>query len=61
MSLLKSKLRPALALGDTGVDVLLDDGGAYATSGFDPFAFVVEMVGEDGLGAVFVGGYDLCW
>lgn len=59
MSFLEPKLRPAFALGDAGVDVLLDNGGAYAAGGFDTFAFVVEVVRDDGFGTVFVRGYDL--
>ena len=59
MSLFEPEFRPALALGDAGVDVFFDDGGAYAAGGFDAFAVVIETVGDDGFGTVLVRGYGL--
>lgn len=56
VALFEPELRPAFALGDARVDVFLDDGGADATGGLDPFAVVVEAVGDDGFGPVFVRG-----
>ena len=59
VSLFEPEFRPAFALGDARVDVLFDDGGAYAAGGFDAFAVVVESVGDDCFGAVLVRGYGL--
>ena len=59
MALFETELGPAFALGDAGVDVFLDDGGADAAGSFDSFAVVVETVGDDGFGAVFVGRHGL--
>ena len=59
MTLFEAELGPALALGDAGVDVFFDDGGADAAGGFDALAVVVEAVGYNGFGAVFVRGYGL--
>ena len=59
MSLFEPKLCPAFALGDAGVDVFFDNGGAYAANGLDSFTVVVETVGDDCFGAVLVGGYGL--
>lgn len=55
----ETEFRPGFALGDTGVDIFFDDGGADAAGGFDAFAVVVEAVGCNSFGAVFVCGYDL--
>ena len=59
VALFEAELGPALALGDTGVDVFFDDGGADAAGGFDALTVVVEPVGYNGFGAVFVRGYGL--
>ena len=59
MALFEPEFRPAFALRDAGVDVFFDDGGAYAAGGFDAFTVVVETVGNNGFGAVFVRGYGL--
>lgn len=59
MPFLEPKLCPAFALGDAGVDIFFDNGGAYASSSLDTFAVVVEVVGDDSLGTVLVGGYGL--
>ena len=59
MALFEPKLGPAFALGDPGVDVFLDNGGADASGSFDSFAVVVETVGDDGFGAVFVRRHGL--
>lgn len=59
MAFFEPKFRPAFALGDAGVDEFFDNGGAYAASGFDPFAVVVEPVGNDRFGTVLVRGYGL--
>ena len=59
MSLLEPEFGPASALGDAGVDVFFDDGGADAAGRFDPFAVVVVAVGDDGFGPVLVRGYGL--
>jgi len=56
MSFLEAELRPGLTGRDGGVDLFLDDGCADTTGGFDAFAIVVEEVGGDGFGAVFVCG-----
>ena len=55
VSLLEAELGPAAPRGDGGVDGLADDGGADAAGGLNALAVVVEAVGDDGLGAVFVG------
>lgn len=55
----ETEFGPGFALGDAGVDVFFDDGGADAARGFDAFAIVVEAVRHYGFGAVFVGGDDL--
>ena len=61
MALFEAELGPALALGDAGVDVFFDNGGADAAGGFDTLAVVVEAVGYDGFSAVFIRGYSLGW
>ena len=60
MSFLEPEFRPRTTFGDAGVDGFTGDGGADTTGGLDTLAFVVEAVGNDGLGTVFVGG-DLLW
>lgn len=59
VALFEPEFRPAFALGDARVDILFDDGGADAAGGLDSFAVVVEAVGDDGFGPVFVRGHDL--
>ena len=59
MALFEAELGPAFALGDAGVDVFLDNGGADTAGGFDSFAVVVETVGDDGFGTVLVGRHGL--
>ena len=59
MSLLEAELGPAAPGGDGRVDGLTDDGGADAAGSFDTLAVVVEAVGNDGFGAVFIGGNGL--
>ena len=54
------EFRPAFALGHARVHVFFDDGAADASGGLDAFAVVVESVGDDGFGAVFVRRYGLC-
>ena len=61
MSLLEPELRPSFALGDAGVDVFFDNGGAYAAGGFDTFAVVIETVRYDCFGTILVRGYNLRW
>jgi hypothetical protein len=56
-ALLLPEFGPLLALGDAGVYGGFDDGFLDAAGGFDAAAFVVDAVGCDGLGAVFVLGY----
>lgn len=53
---LQPEFRPCFAFGDPWVDVLLHDRRADSSRGFHFFAVVVEAVGYDGFGAVFVGG-----
>ena len=59
MALFEAELGPAFALGDAGVDIFLDNGGADAAGSFDSFAVVVETVGDDGFGTVLVGRHGL--
>ena len=56
MSFLKAEFGPGFALGDPGIDVFFDDSGADATYGLDTLAIIIEAVGCDGLGVVFVCG-----
>lgn len=56
VALFPAELGPRPPLGDAGVDSFLDDSGADATGRFHLFAVVVESIGDDGFGAVFVGG-----
>ena len=59
MALFEPELSPSFALGDAGVDVFFDDGGADAAGDFDAFAVIIEAVGDDGFGAVLVRGNGL--
>lgn len=59
MALFEAELGPAFALGDAGVDVFFDDGGADAAGRLDAFAVVVEAVGYYCFCAVFVRRYGL--
>lgn len=55
-----AELSPGAPLGDTRIDGFLDNRGSDAAGGFHFFAVVVEAVGDDGFGAIFVRG-DLLW
>ena len=55
MSFFATEFRPFASFGYTRVDGFANDGGAHPTCGFNFFA-VFESVGDDGFGAVFVGG-----
>jgi hypothetical protein len=56
-ALFLAEFGPLLALGDAWVYGGFDDGFLDAAGGFDAAAFVVDAVGCDGLGAVFVLSY----
>jgi len=56
MPFLEAELRPCLTSSNGWVDLLLDDSCADSTCGFDAFAVLIEAVGGDGLGAIFIGG-----
>jgi hypothetical protein len=56
-ALFLAELGPLLALCDAGVYGGFDDGFLDAAGGFDAAAFVVDAVGCNSLGAVFVLGY----
>lgn len=58
---LETKLGPCSSLGHARVDSLANDSGTNATCCFDLFAFVVDRVGDNRLGAIFVGCYGLWW
>lgn len=54
LALLVAEFRPVLALGDTGIHDLLDDGFTDFPGGLDFLAIVADGPGYDGFGAVFV-------
>jgi hypothetical protein len=56
VALLEAELGPRPALGDLWVDVLSDDGGLDPASDLHFLVVIVETVGDDRLGAVFVLG-----
>lgn len=55
VALFQPELGPPPAFGDARVDGFAHDGGADAAGRLDLFAGIVEGVGDDGFGAVFVG------
>lgn len=65
VALLEAELGPRPALGDLWVDVLSDDGGLDPASDLHFLVVIVETVGDDRLGAVFVLGNlgcgQRCW
>lgn len=56
MAFFEAEFRPGAPFRHGGVDGFADDGGADAPGGFHLFAGIVEGVGDDRFGAVFVRG-----
>ena len=57
VALLETELGPRPALGDLRVDMFTDDVGLDAAGDLHFLVVIVEAVGDDGLGAVFVRGH----
>jgi hypothetical protein len=57
VTLLETELGPRAALGDLRVDVFANDGGLDASGNLHFLVVIVEAVGDDGLGAIFVGDH----
>jgi len=57
VALLETELGPRPALGHLRVDVFADDGGLDAAGNLHFLVVIVEAVGDDGLGAIFVGDH----
>lgn len=57
VALLETELGPRAALGDLRVDVFADHGGLDAAGNLHFLVVIVEAVGDDGLGAIFVGDH----
>jgi hypothetical protein len=57
VSLLETELGPRPALGHLRVDVFANDGGLDAAGNLHFLVVIVEAVGDDGLGAIFVGDH----
>lgn len=54
VALLEAELCPRSSLGHPGVDMFADNGGLDAAGDFHFLVLIVEAVGDDGFGAVFV-------
>lgn len=59
VSLLETELGPRPALGDLGVDVFANGGGLDPAGDLHFLVVIVEAVGDNGLGAIFVGDHFL--
>lgn len=57
VALLETELGPRAALGDLRVDVFADHRGLDAAGNLHFLVVIVEAVGDDGLGAIFVGDH----
>ena len=55
MALLEAELGPGLALGDAWIHRFFDDCSSDAPGCLYFLAIVVEAVGDDGFGTIFVG------